>query len=86
MTVLAVFLMTESEAADALRLCPRTLRKARQEGRLGYVLIGRAIRYSISDLESFVLAARQDNLVARPTSKGTARRGGGIFVPFTKRG
>lgn len=33
-------LLTESEAAEALRLCPRTLRKARKAGLLHYVLIG----------------------------------------------
>jgi len=35
-------LLTEDEAAQALRVCARTLRKARREGRLSYVLIGRA--------------------------------------------
>ena len=80
-------LLTETEAAEALRLCPRTLRKARQEGRLTYVLIGRAVRYTMRDLESFIEASRQDATPCRtPTRRTTVKRNtGGNIVPFTAR-
>lgn len=43
-------LLTEKEAAQRLSLCTRTLRKARQDGELPYILIGRAVRYAVADL------------------------------------
>lgn len=80
-------LLTEPEAAEALRVCTRTLRKARQEGKLTYVLIGRSVRYTMSDLESFIEESRQD---APPCHKPTrkqpiARPRNGKIVPFTAR-
>jgi hypothetical protein len=39
---------------------PAHLRKERQAGRLPYILIGRAIRYTLADLETFVESSRQD--------------------------
>jgi hypothetical protein len=84
--VTAPALLTENEAAEALRLCPRTLRKARQEGRLTYVLIGRAVRYTMRDLESFIEASRQDGPCRRePTRRTNVRRHSGVIVPFTAR-
>ncbi|WP_406693342.1 helix-turn-helix domain-containing protein [Sphingomonas cannabina] len=65
-------LLTEDEAADALKLCPRTLRKQRQAGRLPYVLIGRAIRYTLDDLTQFVESSRQC-----PSTEEKARHTGG---------
>jgi excisionase family DNA binding protein len=58
-TRLTQLLLTESEAAKRLAVSPRTLRKARQTGNLHYVAIGRSIRYTLSDLESFIAALRQ---------------------------
>jgi len=79
-------LLTETEAAEALRLCPRTLRKARQEGRLTYILIGRAVRYTMSDLESFIEASRQDSQPCRqPMHRSSVKRQSGNIVPFSAR-
>lgn len=83
----AAALLTEPEAAEALRLSTRTLRKARSEGRLSYVLIGRSVRYTMDDLASFIEASRQD---AQPCEKHTrrqiaARPRSGKIVPFTAR-
>ncbi len=66
-------LLTEEEAAQCLRVCPRTLRKERQAGRLPYVLIGRCVRYSPEDLESFIESARlcQSENERAPRSSGT---------------
>lgn len=80
-------LLTEAQAAEALQLCTRTLRKARQEGKLSYVLIGRAVRYTMSDLDSFIEASRQD---AQPCPKPTVRRASasrrsGNILTFTQR-
>lgn len=52
-------LMTEREAAARLRLCPRTLRKARARGELHFVKYGRKILYSDSDLADFIERHRQ---------------------------
>ena len=79
-------LLTEAEAAEALRVCPRTLRKARHDGRLSYVLIGRAVRYTMSDLESFIEASRQDTRpCVTPAKRSIARRQSGNIVPFSAR-
>lgn len=83
-------LLTETEAADRLRLCARTLRKARQDGQLRYILIGRAIRYTVADLESFVDQLRQVQPACQPApsthrtsvQKRADRR---VVVPFTGR-
>jgi excisionase family DNA binding protein len=47
-------LLTEAEAAEALKVCSRTLRKARAEGRLQFVQIGRAVRYRPDQLDAFI--------------------------------
>ena len=83
-------LLTEPEAAERLRVCTRTLRKARQEGALHYVLIGRAVRYTVTDLESFIERLRKVETACPrpgPTRKTAApRRGGGdVIVPFRER-
>lgn len=86
-------LLTETEAAAALRLSPRTLRKARADGQLRYVLIGRAVRYTMADLESFVDTLRQvqpqcSTPAPRSISKAAAARSarGAVIVPFHRRG
>lgn len=80
-------LLTEAEAASCLRVCPRVLRRARQEGNLHFVLIGRSVRYTVEDLESFVERQRKVSApcpAPAPTATG-ARRGrgrGAVIVPF----
>ncbi|WP_313800941.1 helix-turn-helix domain-containing protein [Sphingobium sp.] len=83
-------LLTETEAAECLRVCTRTLRKARQAGQLHYILIGRAVRYTLADLESYVEQLRQVQPACPPTQptrrisvpRQSAR---GVIVPFTER-
>lgn len=77
-------LLTEAEAAEALRICTRTLRKARQEGKLAFVLIGRAVRYTPDDLQGFIEASRQDRHPCAPSRRTVARRPGTV-IPFTAR-
>lgn len=82
-------LLTEAEAAERLRVCTRTLRKARHAGLLHYVLIGRTIRYTLSDLESYIERLRQVQ-PACPIKEPTRRvsqpsRKAGEIVPFTVR-
>lgn len=82
-------LFTEVEAAERLHLSTRTLRKARQSGQLHYVLIGRAIRYTLADLESYIERLRQMEPAcppSRPTHRSIAPSGRqGVIVPFTER-
>lgn len=82
-------LLTETEAAEALRLSARTLRKARTDGRLRYILIGRAVRYTMEDLESFIESLRQGQVqCAKTTSRSAARRrnrASAEIVPFRRR-
>lgn len=91
MTRAAQLLLTEAEAAASLRVCPRVLRKARQTGELHYVLIGRSVRYTVTDLESFVERQRKVSAPCptpsqngSPTRRGTARGNSksGVIVPF----
>jgi excisionase family DNA binding protein len=79
-------LLTEEQAAERLNLCTRTLRKARQEGALTYVLIGRAVRYTVDDLAAFVEGAkRQDQPCPKPKTNVRAPKRRGNIVPFTAR-
>lgn len=55
----ALALLTEDEAAQALKVCARTLRKERKAGRLSYVSIRGAIRYTNADLAEYIEKARQ---------------------------
>jgi hypothetical protein len=54
----AALLLRERDAAAQLAVCPRTLRKWRQDGDIEYILIGRSIRYSITDLDRFIAARK----------------------------
>lgn len=82
-------LLTEAEAAERMRLCTRTLRKARQEGLLHFVLIGRAVRYTMADLESYIERLRQVQPQCsppRPTRRSSMpNKRQGEVVPFTVR-
>lgn len=85
----AQILLTEPEAAERLRLCARVLRKARQDGRLHYVLIGRAVRYRVEDLESWIETLRKVEIACppkrRPTRSSRPKRKSAEIVPFTAR-
>jgi len=84
-------LLTEAQAATHLAVCQRTLRKARQQGRLRFVLIGRAIRYTLPDLDQFIEASSQQECISSPDpaprSRAAARTGpgGAVIVPFSQR-
>ena len=77
-------LLTEDEAAQALKVCTRTLRQARKDGRLTYVLIGRCVRYTMDDLADFIATSRQDTMPKKRAVKRASDRPGKI-VPFTAR-
>jgi len=81
-------LLTEQEAAAALRLCTRTLRKERQAGRLPYILIGRSVRYAPEDLDQFVATMRtiETSRPKRSGGKASANHRAGVIVPFSQRG
>lgn len=70
-------LLKAPEAAAHLAVCTRTLRKLRQEGRIDYVLIGDAIRYSIADLDRFIAESRTRCV----SIKGPTRHIGGSMPP-----
>lgn len=85
MTALA--LLTENEAAARLRVCARTLRKARQAGHLQYIRIGRKVLYAPDDLDLFVERVRVVE-APRPKRAGAGaspNRTTGVIVPFSKR-
>lgn len=46
--------MTIDEAADYLRVAPRTVRSYVADGRLRYYRVGRSLRFLEKDLERFV--------------------------------
>jgi len=70
-----------------LGLCQRTLRKARQDGLLPYVLIGRAVRYTMGDLESYIESLRQSatSCIAPTPTRRVSRRSSAAIVPFSER-
>jgi hypothetical protein len=51
-------LLDEAQACKILCACPRTLRELRKSGALPFVLIGRAVRYTIPDLHAFIESRR----------------------------
>lgn len=80
-------LLTEAQAAEALQLCTRTLRKARQEGKLRYVKYGRAIRYSPEDIAQFIDGQRcLETKTPDPSPPKPKRASGGKVIPFSQRG
>ncbi len=52
--VLAPLLVTPRQAAEALAVCEKTLWNLDRAGKLKAVRIGRAVRYSVSDLQAFI--------------------------------
>lgn len=85
----SVQLLTEEQAAQALKLCVSTLRKERRAGNLPYILIGRAVRYAPDDLSTFIERKRQIAVVPTVTThkgrKASANRSKGNIVPFSAR-
>ncbi|RJF93017.1 helix-turn-helix domain-containing protein [Sphingomonas cavernae] len=69
-------LFTEVEAARWLKISPRTLRKERQDGKIHYVLIRSAVRYSFDDLTRYIENARtcQSTSEKAPPIGGTHSR------------
>lgn len=47
-----------AQAARLLALSPRTVRRLAAEGALGYVRVGRALRFEVVELEAFVARHR----------------------------
>jgi excisionase family DNA binding protein len=47
-------LITTRQAADLLGVCGKTIRRMRDAGQLRAVLIGRAVRYEQSEIETFI--------------------------------
>ena len=80
-------LLTEAEAAEALRLCARTLRKARDAGQLSWVQLGRKVLYTESDLATFIErhAMTSTPAISKPPKPAKQAPGGNI-VPFSQRG
>lgn len=84
-------LLTEAEAAQRLRLSARTLRNARNDGLLRYVLIGRSVRYTIEDLESYIDLFRQVTAPcpkpapASPSKRTRRGQQSAVIVPFHQR-
>lgn len=66
--------LTEAQAAEELQVCTRTLRKARQDGALPYILIGRAVRYNREDLDAYLAANRRIETPCPDPSQTAARR------------
>jgi len=79
-------LLTEPEAAEALQVCARMLREARKAGELRYVLIGRSVRYTLEDLESYVDSRRQVSSPCPaqlpPPKRTTRKQGDAQIIPF----
>lgn len=47
-------LLNESEAAHLLNVCGRTLARMRNQGKIKFLKIGNAVRYSRADIEAFI--------------------------------
>jgi excisionase family DNA binding protein len=85
-------LLTETEAAERLRLAPRTLRELRSKGKITFVrLTPRNIAYRAEDVEEYVaLCLQRQDEPRDPIAKGKKRsiRGpavAGVVVPFSQR-
>ncbi len=86
---MSALLLTEEEAAEQLRLCPRTLRRERQAGRIRYVaLAGRRIAYRPEDCLAYIESRLRLETPSRtvPRPKASRKRNGGANVlSFTAR-
>lgn len=70
-----------------MRLSARTLRKARKAGDLRCILIGRSVRYTVEDLESYVEQLRQVQPAcpAHSTRVRSVSNRSGVVIPFSER-
>ena len=85
-------LLTEKEAAERLRIAPRTLRELRAKGAIQYVaLTARKIAYRPEDCEAYVATRlRTETPAADPNAKGRRRmpKGPAVssqIIPFSQR-
>ena len=84
-------LWTSAEAAERLRICEKSLRKARQQGLIRYVAMGaRGIMYRPEDCAEYVASrTRRDEPcepVRSPPPKGRGRAPGpNNIIPFSQR-
>ena len=53
-------LLTEREAARRLNVSRGTLFNLRHAGKVGYVPVGRGVRYTVAQLEAWIAANRKD--------------------------
>lgn len=87
MTTSCPVLIPEPEAAQRLHTCAKTLRRARQDGKLHFVKIGKTICYTEQDLAEFIDRQRQ---CAAPPVKGPRpspkQNRSGRIIPFSQRG
>lgn len=80
-----VELLTEAEAAEALKVRPRTLRGCRQNGEIAFIQLGRSIRYTALQVNEFINRATVAN--DRSPTKSTRRvanRATSSIIPFSK--
>jgi len=56
-------LLTQQEAAEILRVCPKTIYTLTKDGALPAVRIGRAVRYDRGDLQRFITARRDGSVI-----------------------
>ncbi|WP_395326885.1 helix-turn-helix domain-containing protein [Novosphingobium sp. BL-8H] len=84
-------LLTEKEAADMLRIAPRTLRELRAKGAIQYVaLTARKIAYRPEDCAAYVATRlRTERPATDPNAKGRRRivkgpTAGGQIIPFSQ--
>ena len=78
-------LIPEPEAAERLRTCTKTLRRARQQGKLHFVKIGKAICYTEQDLADFIDSQRQCAAPPRKAGGPAPRpKRTGQVVPFSQ--
>ena len=54
-------LLTPREAAEALSICERTLYGLSKRGQIPAVRIGRAVRYSVRDLEDWIQKSSENS-------------------------
>lgn len=82
-------MLTEQQAADALHVCTRTLRRLRQEGAIRFVAVTpRTIRYRIEDIEAFIENHSKVHHIPAPrtaTRINRKRKGEPVIVSFTER-
>jgi len=85
--VTAPALLTEAEAAEALRICTRTLRRLRKRGAIRYVAVTeRSVAYRPEDLQAFIEQRARICEEAVPTRRNRpARQRQGEVIGFMAR-